>query len=864
VTQRPASARRRARRPNPKPSRRLLHIALALTGTLLLLAISAVTALAIVGWVVYHRNTDELGDINQLLTQNYGPAKIYDRNGTLLYEFEDREQGLHEDLPVGKVSPWVVKATIATEDASFYSNPGINIRGLIRAGIENFFPGKGDFLQGSGGSSITQQLVKNVLIPEEDRYDRRVDRKVKEAVLAVEVTRRYSKDQILEWYLNQIYYGNRAYGIGAAAQRYFGVSADKLDLAQASLLAGIPQAPITYDPILNFEAAKARQAQVLDLMVRHGQATAAQAEAARAAPLTFIERITSRDIKAPHWVFYIQDQLLRRYGEANVYRSGLRVTTTLDLELQEKGQAIIDQWVTEFEQQNCGCHNGALTAIDNNTGQILAMVGSRDFFRKDIQGENNNVIAIKQPGSAFKPAVYLTAFMKGWSPATIVWDVPRKYPNPGGEPFVPVGPTSSYNGPVTVRQALGSSLNAPAVSAAAYAGVTAVIDTAHKLGISTLNDPENYGVSIATGGANITLLDMTYMYSTLANGGVMVGQDPNESTARRLDPVSLLKVTDGRGRTLYEFKAPKREQTVPPQYAYLVTNILSDDSARGLIYSPGIFNLRDGRPLAAKTGTQQGYEVSQIRSTWNFGYVPDLAVGVWVGNADGTLVRNLTSASSSLRIWRDFMQYAVDYLKIPSKPFPTPQGLVRAGVTVPGAGSCRQVEDLFIAGRAPAPVATATGTVTAGAAVATGSGACRTVKIDTRNGLLANADTPEEFVKEVTFVDVPPDLDGWTPGPNLKIGVPPSVTSTATPTPTRAPTLPPRVVTAAPSVTPSPVSGTGTRPGATPGPPFFTPVPATPAASRTPTPVLPGIITPAATPAPTQPSRTPLTATPNR
>lgn len=841
----------------------LLKLALGALGAMLLLGIAATTALVIVGWVVYQRNTEDLGDINAMLSQNFGPAKIFDRNGKLLYEFEDKQEGLYEKATINKISPWVIKGTIATEDASFESNHGINVRGLLRAGIENFFPGKGGFLQGSGGSSITQQLVKNTLIPEEDRYKRSVDRKVKEAALAVEITRRYSKDQILEWYLNQIYYGNRAYGIGAAAQRYFGVSADQLDLAQASLLVGIPQSPVAYDPLLNFEAAKARQAQVLDLMVRHGQATPAQAEAARNAPLAFVERSPSRDIRAPHWVFYIQDLLIKRYGEAQMYRGGLRVVTTLDLDLQEKGTEIVDQWVTEFEKQNCGCHNGALTAIDNNTGEILAMVGSRDFWRKEIQGENNNATAIKQPGSAFKPAVYLAAMMKGWNPSTVIWDVPKKYPNPGGEPFVPVGPTSSYQGPVTVRQALGSSLNAPAVAAAAYAGVPAVIDVAHKLGISTLTDPENYGVSIATGGSNITLLDMTYMYSTLANQGAMVGEPAAQGSARKLDPVPLLKVTDGSGKVLYEFKEPRREQTVPPQYAYLITNVLSDDNARTLIYSPGLFSLKDGRPLAAKTGTQQGFEVSQIRSTWNFGYVPDLSVGVWVGNADGSLVRNISSASSSLRIWRDFMQYAVDYLKIGPRPFAQPPGIVRAKATIPGAGGCREVEDLFVQGRAPAPAPTrtpsASGTPGSGGDNVSG-GPCRTVKIDTRNGLLATDQTPEEFVKAVTYLDAPPDIEGWTPGPTLQVGAPPSATSTITPTPTRAPTLPPRVVTAVPNATGTPEAVVTARPGGIPGLP--TPPPpaaATPGpATATPTPFR--TVTQPPQPATTAPVRTPTPA----
>ena len=836
-----AAGRHYPRRPRAKPrGPRLARILLALTGLVVLLAVVGVAGAAAVSWVVYDRNATGLGDINALLNQNFGPAKIYDRTGKLLYEFEDRQQGLHEKVALKQVSPWVVRATVATEDASFYSNRGINVRGLIRAAVENVVPGRGGLFQGSGGSSITQQLVKNVLIPEEDRYERNVDRKVREAVLAVEITRRYSKDQILEWYLNEISYGNRAYGIAAAAQRYFGVPPAQLTLAQASLLAGIPQQPVAYDPLLYFAAAKARQGQVLDLMVRHGQVSAAEADAARVEPLTFATSADTTDIRAPHWVFYIQDQLIRRYGEAAVYRGGLRVTTTLDLDLTERGYALIDEKVTEFEKLDCGCRNGALVAIDNNTGQILAMVGSRDFNRKDIQGENNNATALKQPGSAFKPAVYLSAFLKGWTPATVVWDVAKKYPNPGGEPFVPVGPTSRYQGPVTARQALGSSLNAPAVRAAEYASVLSVIDTAHKLGISTLTDPENYGVSIATGGANVTLLDMTYMYSTLANNGVIVGDTPIEPRPRKLDPISLLKVTDGRGRTLYEFREPKREQVVPAAQAYLITNVLSDDSARNLIYSPGLFNLKDARPLAAKTGTQQGYEVSQIRSTWNFGYVPDLSVGVWVGNADGALVRNITSASSSLQIWKEFMQYAVDRLEIKPKPFAVPPGISRARVTVPSGGSCRTIEDDFTresgvaadgGGATPRPGSTSTPVATA----------CRVARIDTRTGLLATEATPAEFIREVAYLNVPSDVE-WSPGDGFRTGLPPVATSVVTatptppPTPTRAPTLPPRVVTATADEPPAPAVGTPVAP-VLPVPPVA--VPGGPPAA---------IITPVATP----------------
>jgi membrane peptidoglycan carboxypeptidase len=655
-------------------------------GVLLLAALAAGGVLSVVAaFAVYASLAKELPSDPSIAfaQQNLGPAKIYDRNGTLLYEFEDETEGLRNPVKLEDISPYVIKATIATEDNSFYSNPGVNVKGLARAGLENFANTDVGFLQGSGGSSITPQLAKNVFIPEDERYQRSVDRKLKEAVYALELTRRYPKDQILEWYLNQIHYGNRANGIGAAAHRYFNTTAKDLTLAQAAMLAGLPQSPARYDPYTHLDAAIERQHEVLDLMVRQGYITQAEADAAKAEHLDFAQRDVT--LLAPHWVFYVRDELIRRFGQETFRNGGLKVITTLDLPLQQKAEQIVEDKISFYESPqggNCECHNGALVAIDNNTGEILAMVGSRNYWRTDIQGENNNAIAIKQPGSAFKPVVYLTAFMKGWNPGTTVVDAPTRFlssiDGTRKEYFTPVGPTKSYLGPMSVRDALGSSMNTPAVKAAAFVGKDAVIDTAHKLGITTLDDRDTYGVSIATGGANITLLDLTYAYSTIANNGEMRGIPAVKPAPdhRHLDPVPFLKVTDGNDRVLFDFKEPDREQVVPAGYAYQVTDILKDNNAKRFTYTAPDwqFGMPDRRPVAAKTGTQQGPKnVSDVLSTWNFGYVPDLTVGVWVGNADNSLVnRNLTSASSSLLIWKEFMAAALDMLHIPPKDFPVP------------------------------------------------------------------------------------------------------------------------------------------------------------------------------------------------
>jgi membrane peptidoglycan carboxypeptidase len=667
-----------------RPRNRLLPLALLLLAVFVGLSGAGAAAL----FVGYQNLAHQLPSNPEaaFASQNLGPAKIYDRYGTLLYEFEDETEGLRNPIKLSEMSDYVIKATIDTEDNSFYTNPGVNIRGLARAGAENFLHTDTGLLQGTGGSSITQQLVKNVFIPPEERYQRSPERKIKEAVFALELTNRYSKDQILEWYLNQIHYGNRANGIAAAAHRYFNTTAKDLTLAQAALLAGLPQSPTAYDPYVHLDEAVTRQHEVLDLMLRHGDITEAQADAAKAEELHFATPSVS--LLAPHWVFYVRDIAIAQFGLERFRTAGLNIYTTLDLPLQQKAEQIVEEKISYYESPrggSCQCHNASLVAIDNDTGEILAMVGSRNYWNTDIEGENNNATAIKQPGSSFKPIVYLTAFSKqpeGWNPGTIIYDQPTKFlsrvDGSRREYFTPEGPTTRYLGPLSARDSLGSSMNTAAVKAAGFAGVDAVIDMAHKMGITSLDDRDTYGVSIATGGANLTLLDLSYAYSVLANNGEMRGVDAINPAPghRKIDPVTILKVTDGNNNPVYEFKDPRREQVVEAGYAYQITDILKDPAAKRHTYTaPEIqFGMPDGRPVAAKTGTQQGPKnIRDVLATWNFGYIPQLTVGVWVGNADNSLVNsNLTSASSSLLIWKEFMAAAIDMLKIPKKDFVVP------------------------------------------------------------------------------------------------------------------------------------------------------------------------------------------------
>jgi membrane peptidoglycan carboxypeptidase len=609
-----------------------------------------------------------------------GPSVAYDRTGqTQLYQFADPLQGVREPVSLSEISPYLIAATIATEDASFYNNPGVNFRGMARAAAENLLPFSGGFFAGSGGSSITQQLARNVYIDPARRADRTLKRKIKETVIALELKRRYSDDQILEWYLNQIYYGNGAYGVQAASERYFGKPAKDLTLAEAALLAGLPQAPADYSPASpeNREAAKTRQLEVLDLMKRNrggvggdDAITVEEIEAARSDPLTYVDE--QIEIKAPHFVYYVEDQV-KKMCAAGLFRpparvdcesvtaqGGLRITTTLDTGLQAIGEQAVEKRIAETEA-NTGGHNGSLVAIKPETGEILTYVGSRGFFRDDIQGQVDIASSLQSLGSSMKVFTYLTAFDQGWLPSTSVKDEPLDLGDAQVNNW-----DLRYQGGMTVRRALAESVNTVAVRTVIEVGIDEMRRTAHRMGITDLQE-DTCGPPITLGACEVKLVDMTYAFAGLANNGVMKGRPSSERLPggyRELDPVSVLSIQDVDGNTLYQFEGPEAREVENPASVYMLTDILSRDAVRWS-------RLTIDRPAAAKTGTSEDFRDAVV-----MGYTPDLAVGTWMGNADNAPMAPGTFSSQSVGpLWTRFMEEAHDYLGLPPRDFTVPDSI---------------------------------------------------------------------------------------------------------------------------------------------------------------------------------------------
>ncbi len=776
-------ARRRRRAPASSGGRRIslwLLLFVGLFGVMLVATGAAAATGALYGkqkydeFIAYVAPPDEL-----LASLPRGGARIYDRNGVLLYEFVDEFGGLRRPVPIEDISDWLIAATIATEDASFYTNNGLNVRGLARAGVENFSPfGDSEFLEGSGGSSITQQLAKNIYIPKEQRTARTVERKLREAAIALELTERYAKDQILEWYLNSISYGGIYVGIQAASEGYFGKQASELTLAEAALLAGIPQSPSLYNPLENPTAALIRQRVVLDLMVRHGLITPAEASAARNEQLVF--KANRFDIEAPHFVLgRIAEEITLRFGERALYEDGLEVITTLDLGLQHEAQRILERRISDYESDvleeedalyaGVQGHNGAFYVLDPHTGQILVYVGSRDYFRDNIEGRNDNVITENSPGSTLKPFTYMTAFMHGWSTGAGILDTPVKVIDPAtGEFFEPKNPGGTgFQGTISAADALGNSLNIPAFKTILFAGVGDTTTVMRQVGLTTLDSPRGYGPALTLGGADITLQDLTYAYSVLANGGVMRGQEalePHGAGERTLDPVALLRVTDAEGAVLYDFQAPVERRVIGENYAYLVTSIISDPDTQCLTFSScGRLELKD-RPSGKKTGTSEPFEdSSEIGETWTFGYTPDLVAGIWAGNSDNspmvhTPTVSLFSTTIAWEAWRDFMEYAHDYYGLEPKNFVQPPGIESRELCWPS-------------GRLPSPLCPqiyrynglyALDVLATHDLEELQDTWWQEIQIDSRTGLRATADTPSVSVRRAVRLVLPEEeIDEW-------------------------------------------------------------------------------------------------------
>jgi len=648
--------------------------------------------------IVYRTYAHDLKSPEDAIAESsIGTSLAYDRSGqTLLYQYVDPLGGLKEPVPLSEMSPYMIAATVATEDASFYSNPGVNFRGLARAAVENLTPFGPGFLEGSGGSSITQQLVKNIYIQKDAQglAPRTVERKLKETVIALELKRKYDNNQILEWYLNTTYYGNFAFGVEAAAQRYFGKSAKDLTLGEAALLAGLPQAPAYYTPAIpeNRETAKRRQEEVLDLMKKHLnevnsipspgdgegpliQLDAGMIEAAKSEPLNYVEN--QFDIKAPHFVFFVQDQVTKMC-QAGLFKApggipcdrvvtqgGLRIQTTIDMGLEDIGQRIVEENIAANEARYGG-HDGSLVAIRPGTGEILAYVGSRDYFRDDIAGQVDIASSLQSHGSTMKVFTYLTAFEAGWVPSTFVQDAPLYLETADGKKQINNW-NFSHQGNITVRKALAESVNTTAVRTVMEVGIDEMRDVAHRMGITDLRQGD-CGPTITLGACEVKLVDMTFAFATLANNGVMKGRLTSEDLPagfRELDPVSVLKIEDAEGHILYEYSAPDERKVVDPAYAYMLTDILSHDAINWS-------RLTIDRPAASKTGTSEDFRDGVV-----MGYTPDLAVGVWMGNADNSpMAPGTFSSAGTGPMWRQFMTEAHAYLQLPPREFEAPDDIV--------------------------------------------------------------------------------------------------------------------------------------------------------------------------------------------
>lgn len=604
-------------------------------------------------------NLDRLGD-----GLKRPSTRIFDRHGALLYEILSPTEGRNTPIALNDIPEHCRAAVIATEDANFYTHPGVDPVGVLRALWINLRGGE----VVAGGSTITQQTARMVFL---DPLDRSLKRKLQEMILAVRLETAYSKDEVLALYLNQAYFGSLAYGIEAAARAYFGKSASELSVAECALLAGVLQAPALYDPLTNPDAARERQGVALRLMFERGDLTAAEAARALDEPLAFAA--APFPIQAPHFVMTVWAQLERDYPD-RLYRDGLDVYTTLDLSWQQTAERVARQQLfylndpNQTERTPVGADSAALVALDPHTGEVLAMLGSPDYFDADISGAVNGTLALRQPGSTLKPFTYAAAMdpdrPNPWTAATVTQDVVTAFTTRKGELYVPTNFGNVEHGPVTVREALASSYNIPAVAALEAVGVRSMVDLAARAGMTSLWDNPDLDLAVTLGGGEVRLLDLTQAYAIFANGGY------------RVAPVMITRVEVRDQETLYEWTPPAlTERLIDPRVGWLITDMLADDVARINGFGRGSL-LNIGRPAAAKTGT-----TTDSRDNWVVGYTPSVVVGVWVGNPDNRAMVNATGLTGAGPIWHHFIRQVL--AGTPPEPFPQPDGLVRVDICLP-------------------------------------------------------------------------------------------------------------------------------------------------------------------------------------
>lgn len=655
------------------------------------------------GVIVFWISTFDIPDLNTFEERKIVQStKIYDRTGEiLLYEFNSNDIK-RTVVTTDKISRYIKNATVAIEDTEFYNHRGIRPLATFRAVFIQPLRGKGV----QGGSTITQQVIKNSLLTSE----KKISRKLKEWVLALRLEQVLSKDQILELYLNETPYGGSIYGVGEASETFFGISAEEVTLAEAAYLAALPQAPTYYSPYgNNREALEERKNLVLKRMYESDFIEKSEYEKARDETVIFGPR-TTLGVRAPHFVFFVGEHLEQKYGPRVLEEGGLRVTTTLDYSLQEKAEKIVKEYALSNSEQ-FNAENASLVAVDPKTGGVLVMVGSRDYFDEEIDGNFNTAVSHRQPGSAFKPFAYATAFMKGYTPETVVFDLKTEFStecSPEGKPlranavcYMPENYDSVFRGPITFREALAQSINIPAIKVLYLAGLNKTLRTAKDMGITSLTDIDRYGLTLVLGGGEVSPLEMASAYGVFANEG------------KRAPYYTIEKIEDSNGMIIEEYK-PQIKQVIPQNVARLISDILSDNKARTPAFganSPLYFGTRD---VAVKTGTTNDY-----RDAWTVGYTPSISVAAWAGNNDNRSMEKKVAGFIITPLWRAFMEEAL--LLTEEEPFKSPD-------TEDVRGLPPVLRGIWQGGD--------------------------TYTIDTVSGKLATEKTPDETKKEIAIVDV--------------------------------------------------------------------------------------------------------------
>ncbi len=623
---------------------------------------------------------------DKLMTRDVAEStKIYDRTGEhLLYEIHGEQQ--RTIIPLTEIPEYAIWATLSLEDQQFYEHKGFSLWGMFRGVILSTLRGN----RAQGGSTLTQQLVKNAILTDE----RSISRKIKELILSYQIERKYSKEEILQMYFNEIPYGSTAYGIEAAAFNYFGKSAKDLTLGEAAILAALPQRPSYFSPNgSHIDELFARQQYCLDQMVNLEYITQEEAEIAKNEEITFKQRIEG--VIAPHFVFYVKGLLSEKYGEKMIEQGGLKIISTLDYDLQLKAEEIIEEQA-EKNLKNYDASNAALVSLDVKTGQILVMVGSKDFFNEEIDGQVNIATSLRQPGSSFKPIVYTAAWEKGYVPETVVYDLVTTFPAEP-EPYTPHNYDNHERGPISLRSALAGSLNIPAVKMIYLTGIDNVLNLAEKLGYTSFADRSRFGLSLVLGGGEVKLLEHVNAYAALAREG------------KFLNTTSILRLEDNNGKVMEEFKQERAEKVMEPDVANITSNVLSDNEARTFTFGASNYLTLGSTPVAAKTGTTNDYH-----DAWTLGYTTSIATGVWVGNNDNSeMKKGAAGGTVAAPIWQKFMSEA-------TKTYPT-GNFTGASYNIP--------KKPMLGGEA--------GSVK--------------VKIDSMSGLLATENTPQYLIIEKAF-----------------------------------------------------------------------------------------------------------------